>query len=93
MLNKVYNNIFEALTGKGYVGVVDGYPGSGKSQILVQIILNLMQSKEILKRKRDLKILVTAPSDTVVDALALKLKDLRSSNNVDASKYSTITSL
>lgn len=51
--------------------------GSGKSQILVETI-NALVRYEANEKKVDLKILVTGPSDDVVDALARSLHRYRS---------------
>lgn len=65
--------------GRGFVGIVDGFRSSGKSKVLLQMALNLIQSRE-LARKKDIKILVTALSKSSVDTLALKLKEIRASH-------------
>lgn len=67
---------------KEFFGVVSGYPGSGKSRILIEMIVNLIQSVD-LKKKKEIKILVTGKTANIND-LALQLCAMQNNDDLDA---------
>lgn len=59
--------------------------GSGKSRILTDLIVNLMQSKYVAKKKQ-IKILVTG-SERSIDSLMNQLEKIQNSPNSDSGKF------
>lgn len=55
---------------------INGGPGSGKSCVLLEVLIALVRLDTVKQRK--FKILVTGNSDDTVDSLALKLHRIRS---------------
>lgn len=60
--------------------------GSGKSRLLIEIIGLFVKAEHICQKRGKLKILVTGPSNDVVDALARNLEKYRNHQNIDAGK-------
>lgn len=63
---------------KPNVSLVEGPPGTGKSRLIVNLILQLVYGSEVRKR---LRILMCASSNAAVDIIALKLLKARSKIN------------
>lgn len=56
------------------ISLIDGPPGTGKSRVIYNLILQLVFGKEVLKKKR---ILICAQSNTAVDVITKKLIKIR----------------
>ncbi|XP_051154266.1 probable helicase senataxin isoform X2 [Leptopilina boulardi] len=61
-----------ALTEKPLISLIHGPPGTGKSKVIVNIVI------QILFKNPNAQILVCAPSNAAVDELALRLSQIRS---------------
>lgn len=75
-LNAEQMNVLESIYGQCLgetpgVSLVEGPPGTGKSRLIVNLILQLVCGKEAVSRH--LRILVCAHSNAAIDILALKL--------------------
>lgn len=75
-IEKTYNITLDALSrGNAFAMAINGGPGSGKSQILLEILIAFVRSE--LMNKKKIRILVTGATDDVVDSLASKLHRIR----------------
>ena len=54
--------------------LIEGPPGTGKSRLISNLIMQLRYGREI---KKGIKILLCAPSNNAVDLIAIKLSSLR----------------
>lgn len=82
---RAYNNILDTIISprlnKVFTTVINGCPGSGKSVILLELLIALSCTQST---KKQTKILVTAGTDDEVDILAVelhKIRQLRPGNN------------
>lgn len=73
----LYNNVLDTINSsiyKVFVTLVNGVPGSGKSLILIELLIALMRTT---KTGKQTKILVTAGTEDEIDALAYELHKIR----------------
>lgn len=75
VLQSIYS---QCLTQTPAVSLVEGPPGTGKSRLIVNLILQLVFGKDVSRR---LRILVCAHSNAAVDILALKLMKIHAKIN------------
>lgn len=64
----------QCLSNRPGLSLVEGPPGTGKTRLIVNLILQLVFGKEVQRR---LRILVCASSNAAVDNIALKLMKIR----------------
>lgn len=57
--------------------LIKGPPGTGKSTVIINIVLQILLSSVKDSTKEPPLILLTAPSNTAVDGLIMKLADTR----------------
>lgn len=73
-----YNNVLDKLLkspiNKFFVTLVNGYPGSGKSVILMELLIALSRTEKTIEQP---KILITAGTDEEIDVLAMELHRIR----------------
>lgn len=72
-----YNNILDTIQSpfkRVFVTLINGYPGSGKSLILLELLIALSCTGDTIKPT---KILITAGTDEEIDRLAIKLHNVR----------------
>ncbi|XP_031633445.1 uncharacterized protein LOC116347127 [Contarinia nasturtii] len=66
--SKIVNNTIEALNGgNAFATVINGGPGTGKSKLLIETLIELVRSENF--NKKGFKILVTGATDDDVDAI------------------------
>lgn len=73
----LYNNVLDTIKSpfnKVFMTLINGCPGSGKSLILIELLIALSCTKDTIKPT---KILVTAGSDEEIDVLACELHKIR----------------
>ena len=58
------------------VGLIIGPPGTGKTNVICNIILTLM-SKQLAKTKTKPKLLICAPSNEAADALVRRIIEIK----------------
>lgn len=73
---KIFHNTINALNrGKAFATVVAGGAGTGKSRILIEILIALVRSDQF--SKKNVKILVTGSTDNDVNELASIIHTIR----------------
>lgn len=70
-LNSVYRG---CISGQPLISLIEGPPGTGKSRLITNLIMQLLYGKEV---KQPIKILICAPSNAAVDILTKNLIDAR----------------
>lgn len=77
-LSTVYR---KAIEGRPFVSLIEGPPGTGKTRLITNLVLQFLYGKEVAQ---PLKILVCAPSNAAVDILTKNLIEARRKYIIDS---------
>lgn len=79
VLKHVYRRCIDSLTTPN-ISLIEGPPGTGKSVLITNLILQLLNGFKAIKPSMKLRILVCAHSNAAVDVIAKQLIDIRLSS-------------